>query len=383
MRIIRRFVFTAAFLVASVLMIRAAKQYGDFLFMFYPGVMREVQAFLSEFSAKFDYLLWERAALIALCWAGITLLLDILLQENLLRWISGVLAVAAFLLCAYVGLNGLNHYAPSVAEGMRLDVRSEYSAAQLKDAAVYYRTGANKAAAEVDRDYQGNFDAAEFATLADQVGSGMHNLIRVSYVFGGSSIAPKELGYLSKYNIPSLYCCFTGECCVNPNVEDIALPFVMGREVSRRMSIARDDDAAFISAVSAMASDSVDYRYSGYFMAYRFCMEALESLDPEAAAEVAAGESDELKADLDACTFETEHSLGAQWLPKVEELDKKELETELNEAPDVASLLVSWQIRQTTPAEEPEQAPEEIPEDLPEEELPEEDEDQNEPVEVR
>lgn len=351
MRIVRRFIFTAAFLVAAVLMIRAAKQYGDFLFMFYPGIMREVQSFLAEFSTKLDYLLWERAALIALCWIGITLLLDILFQENLLRWVSGITAVAAFLLCAYVGLNGLNHYAPSVSEGMRLDVRSDYTVAELKQAAIYYRTGADKAAKEVARDDAGNFDCAEFATLAEQVGSGMKNMIRTSYVFGGSTIAPKELGYLSKYNIPSLYCAFTGECCVNPNVEDIALPFVMSREISRRMSIARDDDAEFIGALSCIASDSVDYRYSGYFMAYRFCMEALESMDAEEADAVRAGESDSLRADIAACTFRTEHSLGAQWLPKVEELDKKEIENEAVEAPDVASLLVSWYLREITPTE--------------------------------
>lgn len=351
MRIIRRFIFTAAFLVATVLMIRAAKQHGDFLFMFYPGIMREIQAFLAEFSAKLDYLLWERVAMIALCWAGITLLIDILFQENLLRWVSGIAAVAAFLLCAYVGLNGLNHYAPSVSEGMRMNVRSDYSVSELKQAAIYYRTGANKASKEVDRNINGEFDAAEFSILAEQVGSGMKNMIRSSYVFGGSTVAPKELGYLSKWDIPSLYSCFTGECCVNPNVEDIALPFIMSREISRRMSIARDDDAEFIGILGCIASDSVDYRYSGYFMAYRFCMEALESIDSDEADAVRVGESEALKTDISNCTFEIEHSLGAQWLPKVEELDKKELENPTEGVADVASLLVSWYLHEITPTE--------------------------------
>lgn len=351
MRIVRRFIFTAAFLAAAVLMIRAAKRYGDFLFMFYPGIMREVQAFLSEFSAKLDYLLWERAALIALCWAGITLLLDILLQENLLRWVSGVTAVVALLLCAYVGLNGLNHYAPSVADGMRLEVQEDYTVEELKQAAIYYRFGAEQAATEVSRKADGSFHAAEFSTLAEQVDSGMKNMIRTSYVFGGSTVAPKELGYLSKFDIPSLYCCFTGECCINPNVEDLALPFVMSREISRRMSIARDDDAEFIGLLSCIASDSPDYRYSGYVMAYRFCMETLETLNSDDAQEIAAGESALLRTDLENCTFQAEHSLGARWLPKVEGLDKKDEEKLTVEAPDLASLLVSWQQRETTPVE--------------------------------
>lgn len=367
MRIVRRFIFTAAFLIAAILMIRAAKEYGDFLFMFYPGIMREIQLILSELTIQLDYLLWERVAMIALIWAGVTLLLDIILQENLLRWISGVSAVLAFLLCVYVGLSGLNHYAPSVAEGMRLEVRQDYTAPELEKAAAYYRDNANQLAPHVNRDANGVFVAEDdFDALAQQVGSGMKNMIRTSYVFGGSTVPPKQLGYLSRYDIPSVYSCFTGECCINPNMEDIAMPFLMSRETARRMSIVRDSDAEFIACLSSIASDSRDYRYSGYFMAYRFCMEALTALDEAAAEEISEGECEELKADLAASTFMPEESLGAQWVQRIERLDqKKEDNEEAAEAeesneeseetalsveyPDVASLLVGWHIHLTTP----------------------------------
>ena len=261
-------------------------------------------------------------------------------------------AVAAFLLCVYVGLSGLNHYAPSVAEGMRLEIRQDYTVSELKKAATYYRDGANQFAPYVDRDAKGVFVADdEFEAMAQQVGSGMKNMIRTSYVFGGSTVPPKQLGYLSRYDIPSVYSCFTGECCINPNVEDIAMPFLMSREAAKRMSIVRDGDAEFIAALSCIASDSRDYRYSGYFMAYRFCMEALTALDADAAAEVAEGECEELQADLAAGTFMPEESLGSQWLERMEELDKKEQEklSSTKEYPDIASLLVGWHIHLTTP----------------------------------
>lgn len=351
MRIVRRFVFTAAFLIAAVLMIRAAKQHGDFLFMFYPGILREVEVFLSEFTAKLDYVLWERIVLIALIWAGVTLLLDIILQENLLRWISGVTAVAALLLCAYVGLTGLNRYAPSVAEGMRLEVRADYSAAELRRAAAYYRDGANRAAQEVSRDADGLFIAGDFDTLGEELGSGMKNMIRTSYVFGGSTVAPKKLNYLTRWDIPCFYSCFTGELCINPDLEDTALPFLISCEAARRMSIARDSDAEFIGILSCIASDSEDYNYSGYFMAYRFCMQALEALDSESADTVAGDESDELRADLRAATYMPEDSLAAKWLARVEQLDKTELE-EQPEPPDIAALLVLWHQHLTTPSGE-------------------------------
>lgn len=353
MRIIRRFVFTAAFLAAAVLLIRAARQYGDFLFMFYPGIMREVQVILSEMTMKMDYLLWERIALVLLIWAGITLLLDIILQENLLRWVSGITAVAAFLVCAWVGLYGLNYYAPPISESMRLDVKSSYSSDQLYQAAAYYRNAANQAAFAVTRDEDGLFDAAEFDTLSEQVGSGMKNMIRTSYVFGGSYAPIKELGFLSKYDIPSFYSCMTGECCVNPNMEDIILPYLMATETAHRMSIARDSDAAFISILSCIASDSPDFCYSGNFMAYRFCLEALREVDEDAAQAVEDGENHSLHADMEACTYISEPSAGTKWLPKMEKLDKKELETDENakEPPEIGTLLVAWYLYLTTPTQ--------------------------------
>ena len=71
-------------------------------------------------------------------------------------------------------------------------------------------------------------------------------------------------------------------------------------------------------------------------------------MDSAAAAEVAAGESAVLKHDLEACTFESTHSLGAQWLPEVEKLDKKNKDNKAPEAPDFAALLVSWYLRENS-----------------------------------
>ena len=343
MRIIRRFVFAAAFLVATVLLIRAAKRNGDFLFMFYPGILREVETFLSELTGKLDYVLWERIALVGLIWAAVALVLDIILQENLLRWVSGVAAVLSLLLCLFVGLSGLNRYAPSVAESMRLEVRTDYSVQELRKAAIYYRNGANLAAEKVDRQFDGQFRAADFDTLGEELGSGMKNMVRTSYVFGGSTVPPKKLDLLIRhYDTPSVYSCITGECCVNPNVEDTAMPFLMSFETARRMSIARSGDAAFVAILSCIASDSRDYNYSGYFMAYRLCMQALEELDPAEADTVAQGESVNLRNDLAYAKYLPEHDMSEQWIEKVEKLDKKERDVQMPEVPDVAALLVIW-----------------------------------------
>ena len=357
MRIVRRFVFAVAFLIATVLLIRAAKQNGNFLFLFYPGILREVETFLSELTGKLSYVLWERIALICLIWAAIALVLDIILQENLLRWVSGVAAAISLLLCLFVGLSGINRYAPSVASSMRLEVRTDYTAKELRAAADYYLDEANQAAEKVRRNYDGRFRAADFETLGEELGSGMKNMVRTSYVFGGSTVPPKKLNLLARYtDVPAVYSCLTGECCINPDVEDTAMPFLMSCEAAHRMSIAREGDAEFVAILACIASDSKDYNYSGYFMAYRFCMEALSQIDPDAADEVAQNESALLRTDLAAATYMPEDSLAEKWIERVEKLDKKELDAQPPEAPDIAALLIIWHEKLTTPAEEPEAA---------------------------
>ena len=345
MRIVRRFVFTAAFLLGAVLLLTAAGKYGDFIYMFYPTIIREIQTILSEMSAKLPYLIWERVLLIAVIWAAITLLLDIVLQENLLRWVSGITMVLSCLLCLFVAASGLNYYAPSVAEGLRIEVVEEPTAAQVKATGAYYQRLANLAGKNVSRGENGIYTGADFDTLAQQLGSGMHNMTRTSYLFGGSTQPPKKLGFLTKYGISSMFCPFTGECCVSPGAEPTVLPYLMGVEAARRASVLREEDAAFISLLSCMASDSADYRYSGYLLAYRFCVQALEALDPLEAQSLAEGESTELTADLAACSYTLENAVSTRWLNWLASLKEDPSGT----YPGLTSLLVSWHRHLTVP----------------------------------
>ena len=58
---------------------------------------------------------------------------------------------------------------------------------------------------------------------------------------------------------------------------------------------------------------------------------------------MARGESEELRADLEVAVYMPEESLGLQWVERLEELDKKELDIpERRDPPDIASLLIGW-----------------------------------------
>ena len=96
----------------------------------------------------------------------------------------------------------------------------------------------------------------------------------------------------------------TGEAAVNPQIPAVSLPFTMAHEMCHRKCIASERDANFGAFLACMANDSIEYRYSGYFMAYRYCYNALASAGTNeaaaAAARVASGENEKLKADMAA-----------------------------------------------------------------------------------
>jgi hypothetical protein len=94
----------------------------------------------------------------------------------------------------------------------------------------------------------------------------------------------------------------TGESAVNPQIPDICLPFTMSHEMAHRMCVSTEWDANFAAFLAGHVNESVEYQYSAYFMAYRYCyMSLLNSNDASAsaaAARVNNGISDELYQDL-------------------------------------------------------------------------------------
>jgi len=94
----------------------------------------------------------------------------------------------------------------------------------------------------------------------------------------------------------------TGEAAVNPQTPSVALPFVMCHEMSHRLCIAKERDANLGAFLACVANENVIYRYSGYFMAFRFCYNALVSHGTSAASAAAesiyAGLNDQLRKDL-------------------------------------------------------------------------------------
>ena len=94
----------------------------------------------------------------------------------------------------------------------------------------------------------------------------------------------------------------TGEAAVNPQIPVIALPFTMCHEMAHRMCIASEDDANFAAFMACLANESIQFQYSAYYMAYRYCYNALYSAGTAetsaAAARISLGNNTYLYYDL-------------------------------------------------------------------------------------
>ena len=260
--------------------------------MIYPYVIRTMQGYLATWSGAVDMLVWQLLAVALGVVALGGLVVVIVMKWNPIAWGGWVLTAVSLVWLLHTAMFGLNYYAGPLADDIRLDV-GRYSVNELAEATEYYRDKANELAPLVERDADGNVDFSEFHVLANMAGEGFHTLTHdYSYpVFAGSLEPVKELGWADMYTsmgITGFTCGITGEAAVNPQIPDVTLPFTMCHEMAHRMCIAREDDANFAAFLACSVHEDVQFRYSAYYMAYRYCYSALATAQSTSAAAAAA-----------------------------------------------------------------------------------------------
>jgi len=260
--------------------------------MVYPYVIRTLQDILAQWTAPVEFPVWQLLAVFLGALVLASLVLMIILKWNPIQWLGWVIAVFSGIFMLHTLLWGLNYYAGDLAEDMRLEV-STYTLDELTEATEYYRDMANILAEDVKRDEKGNVKFASFAELAKKAGEGFEILTYDHHypIFAGCKLPVKELGWADMYTsmgITGVTFGLTGEAAVNPQIPDVTLPFTMAHEMAHRMCIANERDANFTGFLACSVHSDPEFRYSGFFMAYRYCYNALASVNSPAAAAAAA-----------------------------------------------------------------------------------------------
>ena len=292
----------------SWLLIDFASTHTLLIDMVYPYVTRMLQTTLAEWASGVTFCLWQLFAILLVLGLLTSIVLMIVLRWNVIQWLGWVTACASLVFFLHTASYGLNSYAGSIADDIRLEM-TEYTLDELEEATVFFRDEANKLATQVDRTPDGDVRFPDFETLANQAADGFEHLVyEEKYpVFAGSTIPVKELGWADMYTsmgITGFTMALTGEAAVNPQIPAVSLPFTMCHEMAHRMCIANEGDANMAAFLACEANSSVEYRYSAYFMAYRYCYNALASQNTKASQEAAqrinGGISDELYHDMAA-----------------------------------------------------------------------------------
>lgn len=322
----------------------------------YPYVTRMVQSWLAAWTSSTDLCLWQVVLVLLILGALAGFVVLLVMRGSLVQYVGWVLACASLLFFLHTGIYGLNKYAGPLSDDLRMKV-TEFTEGELEEATIYYRDKANALADQIARDPAGNPQYSEFAVLAEQAGEGFEKLVyeRSFSVFAGSYIPVKELGWSDTFlslEIDGLTMPLTGEAAVSPDIPVVSLPFVICREMAHRMSIALEQDANFAAFLACDANTSPEFRYSAYFMAYRFCYDALAALgNVEAAQRVSLGVNDQLRRDLSAYNAfftQNRNESATQMVTTVNNAYDQvsgEGEAEKPEG-DVSQLLVCWYIQE-------------------------------------
>ena len=297
------------------------QRYANLVDMIYPYVVRTLQDILANWTSQISYPVWQLLAVVLGVLVLASIVLMIIFKWNPISWFGWVLAAGCGIYMLHTLVFGLNYYAGPIAEDIRMEA-SAYTLSELTEATEYYRDKANELALRVPRDNAGNVSYDSFETLAAKAGDGFRYLTyqRNFSVFAGSTLPVKKLGWADMYTsmgITGVTMGLTGEAAVNPQIPDVCLPFTMCHEMAHRMCIASERDANFAAFLAASVNEDVQFQYSAYFMAYRYCYSALASVNSQsasaAAARVLAGVSEILQRDLTAYNtfFQSKRSAAA------------------------------------------------------------------------
>ena len=359
MKYLRGYLTAGIFGAITWVLMAYGQRFSTLVDMVYPYVTRNLQDILAQWSSQVDFCLWQLLAValgvLLLC----SVVLMIVLKWNVVQWLGWVLAVFSCIYTLHTAVFGLNFYAGPISEDLRLDM-SPYTLEELTEATEYYRNEANALAAVMPRKSDGTVSFRTFEELAAMAGEGFETLTYQKHypIFAGSTVPVKKLGWSDMYvsmGITGFSFALTGEAAVNPQAPDVSLPFTMCHEMSHRMCIANERDANFAAFLAASNHSDAQFRYSAYFMAYRYCMAALSTVSSQAAvnarARVDEGVSDYLRYDMAQYDAFYRTRKNASATKAGDAVNNAYLKTSgdasgLASYGEVCDLLVSWHVQQ-------------------------------------
>ena len=219
------------------------------------------------------------------------------------RLVRPIAWTVSCLLLGYMLLHGANYYRLTAAEKMSLDVH-ERSTAELAALCEYFAAEAAAARAELSENADGTVCLQNgTADLLAAAGEG-YAVLDDTYPFlwgATDRVKPVTLSHWWSYTgVTGMYFPMLAEANVNVDQPAWCVPFTAAHELAHTRGFAREDECNFFAYLACTAHPSADYRYSGYYMAYIYSINALNRRDPERAVAIASAVDAGVRRDLTA-----------------------------------------------------------------------------------
>ncbi len=281
---VRHLIGAGTLAVLTVIAVMLAKTQPEFWFSFYTDFSRTAMRVVGAVTGILPICLWEILLVLLVGWFLISFI-DSIRKKHVLGWLTGWLEIACLLVFLFVGLWGLNHYAPSLGDQIGLPV-GQYTKDQLKQAAAYYAEQAGALSTQVPRDAEGDLDLPAFADLSRAAAGAYDTLGAKQPRFADGVQKVKSLLVSDAFaymGTTGVFMCYTAEPTVSTSTYATSLPFTMCHELGHSLAVAGEDEANFCAFLACEGSDSLILRYSGYYNAFIYCYNALYKVDATAA----------------------------------------------------------------------------------------------------
>lgn len=296
----RHLIGAAVLATITIVLVVLARCLPDFWYSFYTDFSRGAMQVLGVVFGWIPFPAWE----ILLVLLVIAILCGLVYAVRTSRgrgFLCALLELAVLLITLFVGLWGLNGFAPTIGEQTGLEVK-DYTVEQLQEAASWYADEASFYSVAVKRDEDGNVLLPEFSELSDAGVAAYERLAEENDRFKLPVRQVKPLLVSEAFahmGSDGVFMCLTGEAGVSSETFGLTQPFTICHELGHSLAVAREDEANYLGFLACRASDTPLFRYSGYYNAFVYCYEALYDKSPAAARKVREHCSDELLRDID------------------------------------------------------------------------------------
>ena len=292
---VRHLLGAAILAVLTVAAVGLARFLPDLWFSFYTDFSRGAMRVLGAAFGWVPFPIWE-ILLVLLLVAVVAGLIYAIRKARVLGYLTALLELAALLAALFMGLWGLNHFAPTIGEQTGLEIRS-YTVKELQSAAAFYADQASAWSVRVERDESGDLVLPAFEAMSEEAVAAYGRLAEYNERFADPAprVKPLLVGKAFAYmGTTGIFVCLTGEAGVSTETFSLAQPFTICHELGHSLAVARENEANYLGFLACRASQSELFRYSGYYSAFIYCYNALYEESPSKARALWARCSEEL-----------------------------------------------------------------------------------------